>query len=605
MQNLQARGSNLIVRVGNAADIVPAVAAALQGAAVPSGPSSSTATSGGSAQPATQGQLTGVYTMEEVCDEELQIEAAVCRGLSRLPGKPPLRRYWSGTMYGLNELPFRVKPSAGGGPSELPNVYSSFRRKVEERCKVGKALPVPSLKPHLLPAAPAAPAPSSEGGAVPADGPQFALAPSGCVARGANVGLGRLPSLWALGAADLRPFYHSLGIAHPPDTALGIWEPGTPPASETAGPHAGTLTDEQVLPTGPTGGLPSHGDVRGVLGAKSPGNTTATSTGFRGGETAALARLKEYLWDSDCLKTYKETRNGMLGGNYSSKFSPWLAHGCLSPRTVVAEVSRYEKERVANDSTYWLLFELIWRDYFRFYALAHGTRLFQLWGPRNSPDDGSKLWRTDARFMQAWSLGTTGYPFVDANMRELLATGFQSNRGRQNVASFFVKDLDMDWRLGGEWFEGLLLDHDAGSNWGNWTYVAGVGADPREDRYFLIPKQSRDYDRQGEYMRHWLPELAHAPVDALHEPYARMPKDMVSGPGARYPSCVVQLMAHRQPRGGGGGGGGGKHHGGGEGHKGHAGGGSASGGGSSGGRGGRYSKGNGVHPKHGRVQHLG
>lgn len=543
--------------------------------------------------------------MEEVCDEELQIEAAVSRGLSKLPGKPPLRRFWSGTMYGLAELPFRVKPSASGGPSELPNVYSSFRRKVEERCKVGKALPVPTLKPHVLPS------PSTESSqGVAQDGPQFALAPAGCVAKGANVGLGRLPSLWSLGAADLRPFYQSLGVLNPPDAALGIWELSTPPATETSGPQAGTLEDSQVLPTGPTGGLPSHGDARGVLGPKSPGNTAATSTGFRGGETAALARLKEYLWDSDCLKTYKETRNGMLGGNYSSKFSPWLAHGCLSPRTVVAEVGRYEKERVANDSTYWLLFELIWRDYFRFYALAHGTRLFQLWGPRNSPDDGTRQWRADARLLQSWGLGVTGYPFVDANMRELLATGFQSNRGRQNVASFFVKDLDMDWRLGGEWFEGLLLDHDVGSNWGNWTYVAGVGADPREDRYFLIPKQSRDYDRQGEYMRHWLPELAHAPVDALHDPHARMPKELVSGSSARYPPCVVQLMAHRQPKGGAGGGGGKGHHGGGS-SAGAAGASSSSsgsggaGGGGGGGRGPRYSKGNGVHPKHGRVQHLG
>ena len=101
---------------------------------------------------------------------------------------------------------------------------------------------------------------------------------------------------------------------------------------------------------------------------------------FRGGETAALARVKHYLWDKDCLRVYFETRNGMIGADYSSKFSAWLAHGCLSPRYVHAEVKRYEKEREANKSTYWLIFELIWRDFFRFFCLKHGNNVFFLGG---------------------------------------------------------------------------------------------------------------------------------------------------------------------------------------------------------------------------------
>ncbi|KZS02115.1 Cryptochrome-1, partial [Daphnia magna] len=95
--------------------------------------------------------------------------------------------------------------------------------------------------------------------------------------------------------------------------------------------------------------------------------------------------------------------------------------------------------------------------------------------------------------------GKTGVPFVDANMRELLETGWMSNRGRQNVASFLVKDLHLDWRLGAEWFESLLLDHDVCSNYGNWNYVAGIGNDPRENRKFNMIKQSMDYDLEGNF----------------------------------------------------------------------------------------------------------
>merc|ERR1719217_644587 len=145
---------------------------------------------------------------------------------------------------------------------------------------------------------------------------------------------------------------------------------------------------------------------------------------FPGGETAALARLKHYLWDSDALGTYFETRNGMLGADYSSKFAPWLAHGCLSPRQVANECKKYESERVQNKSTYWMVFELIWRDYFRYYSAKHGRSIFMEGGPI----DSMQVWRTDPELLRRWKTGTLGVPLVDANMRELAATGFMSNR---------------------------------------------------------------------------------------------------------------------------------------------------------------------------------
>ncbi|WOL13451.1 cryptochrome DASH, chloroplastic/mitochondrial [Canna indica] len=216
----------------------------------------------------------------------------------------------------------------------------------------------------------------------------------------------------------------------------------------------------------------------------------------------------------DLLKIYKETRNGMLGADYSTKFSPWLASGSLSPRYIYEEVKRYEKKRLANDSTYRVLFELIWRDYFRFLSIKYGNSIFHLGGPRNVVSK----WSQDKLLFESWKDGRTGYPLIDANMKELSTSGFMSNRGRQIVCSFLVRDMGLDWRMGAEWFETCLLDYDPASNYGNWTYGAGVGNDPREDRYFSIPKQAKTYDHEGEYVTYWLPELKSLPSERRNFP---------------------------------------------------------------------------------------
>ena len=263
---------------------------------------------------------------------------------------------------------------------------------------------------------------------------------------------------------------------------------------------------------------------------------------FKGGETEALKRLDHYFWQSDRLQVYKQTRNGMLKPDDSSKFSPWLALGCLSPRYIYAQVKQYESERLANDSTYWLIFELLWRDYFRFVAAKHGDRLFYRSGLRNMDIP----WKQDWKRFELWQKGKTGFPLVDANMRELAATGYMSNRGRQNVASFLTKNLGIDWRMGAEWFESLLIDYDPCSNWGNWNYTAGVGNDARGFRFFNINKQSQDYDPQGEYVKHWLPELATLPVNKIHQPWQLLPveqKRFNIRLGVDYPNPVVDLFA--------------------------------------------------------------
>lgn len=263
-----------------------------------------------------------------------------------------------------------------------------------------------------------------------------------------------------------------------------------------------------------------------------------TAFPFSGGETSGLDRLHEYLWDTDCISTYKETRNGLLEKNYSTKFSPWLANGSLSPRQIYHEVKKYEKKRTANQSTYWCIFELLWRDYFKFVAWKYGNRIFYLSGIM-----GKKFeWRKDTKLFDKWCRGETGVPFVDANMRELLQTGWMSNRGRQNVASFLVKDLKLDWRLGAEWFESMLLDHDVCSNYGNWNYAAGIGNDPRQDRKFNMIKQALDYDPDGEFVKVWLTELKDVNKSKVHFPWT-IPKTVLKQSnvtiGVDYPEPVI------------------------------------------------------------------
>ncbi len=221
---------------------------------------------------------------------------------------------------------------------------------------------------------------------------------------------------------------------------------------------------------------------------------------FKGGEAEALLRLRHYTWESNSIERYKETRNGLIGKDYSSKLSPYLALGCISVRKVYSEVKEYERLVKSNDSTYWLIYELLWRDYFKWILVKHGASLFQIKGLQAK----RFTWKNDKETFERWRLGETGQAFIDANMQELLQTGFMSNRGRQNVASYLCKDLEINWLWGAAWFESQLLDYDPSSNYGNWAYQAGVGNDARSDRKFNPIKQAQAYDPKNEYVSFWL-----------------------------------------------------------------------------------------------------
>lgn len=311
-------------------------------------------------------------------------------------------------------------------------------------------------------------------------------------------------------------------------------------AVEKSTPIRPTYSTPQSLPPLPpldAGTLPQLED----FGLKTPLPDPRAVIRFKGGETEGQNRLQYYFWKQDHLKAYKETRNGMLGADYSSKFSPWLALGCLSPRYIYEQVKDYEAQRLANDSTYWLVFELLWRDYFRYICAKHGDRIFR----RSGLQGIEILWKEDWKQFDLWREGMTGFPLVDANMRELAATGFMSNRGRQNVASFLTKNLGINWQMGAEWFESLLIDYDVCSNYANWNYTAGVGNDARGFRFFNTLKQSNDYDPQGDYVKHWLPELTKLPASKVHEPWKLLPVEQQRFNlrlGLDYPHPVVDLF---------------------------------------------------------------
>lgn len=271
---------------------------------------------------------------------------------------------------------------------------------------------------------------------------------------------------------------------------------------------------------------------------------------FLGGETHAHARIR-HLISSGTVKTYKSTRNGMLGSDFSTKLSAYLSLGFITARQIHTYLLFFENGKNTpssvpildlpyesldgvdgfgkgeNEGTAAIRFELLWRDYMRLCMRKYGTRLFSIHGfrgPTNpnrhpNPSTPSPPWLTLASASARSSFsrfqsGTTGTGLIDASMRELHLTGYTSNRARQNCASFLSQWLRLDWRLGAEWYESLLVDHDVASNWGNWQYVAGVGNDPRGSadgggvgRRFNPVKQGWDYDPRGEYVGTWVEEL--------------------------------------------------------------------------------------------------
>ncbi len=200
-----------------------------------------------------------------------------------------------------------------------------------------------------------------------------------------------------------------------------------------------------------------------------------------------------------------------LAGDATSRLSPYLRFGCVSPRELAAAVPHAEA----------YLRQLCWRDFY--YQLLAG---FPELATR--PLRGTGVWRDDAEALRRWRDGQTGVPVVDAGMRQLAAEGWMHNRARLITAGFLSKYLGLDWRLGLAVFGELLLDADAANNPGNWQWVAGVGTDTKPYRGFNPIRQAKRFDPTGGYVRRYVPELSTVEGSAVHEPW------LLSG--VRYPA---------------------------------------------------------------------
>lgn len=238
-------------------------------------------------------------------------------------------------------------------------------------------------------------------------------------------------------------------------------------------------------------------------------------------EEEALEHLESLLHDDVYMSSYRTSRMAASTSERGVMLSTALSLGTISPRVIYQKV--HERLR-AKSTTWtwgpkvdasslgeeWLLMHLVIRDYFIYLSEYEGEELYNFGNGRQ--------WSQDKNAFNHWISGTTGFPFVDAHMRELHATGFISNRGRQNVASFLTKELGIDWRWGEEYFQKTLIDHDWGVNAESWAYVAGVGPG-RRDTKFMTVTQGEKYDPDATSIARWIPELSHVDPPLRHRPW--------------------------------------------------------------------------------------
>jgi deoxyribodipyrimidine photo-lyase len=218
-----------------------------------------------------------------------------------------------------------------------------------------------------------------------------------------------------------------------------------------------------------------------------------------GGETEALKQLHYFL--SNIQQSSSKAGKVSANSSVASHLSPWITIGCISLRQVYWEVLKIGNFQHNNGP---LMLELLWRDYFRFMFKKHGQKFI---AAKNDEDVGDSADNQDELF-DKWKNGTTGTPLVDAIMHELNATGYINNYSRQITAGYLVNTLKVDWTKGASYFEEKLIDYSPASNWGNWAFIAGIGNDPRDNRYFNIARQTGELETKGDFIDTWLCDTA-------------------------------------------------------------------------------------------------
>ena len=248
----------------------------------------------------------------------------------------------------------------------------------------------------------------------------------------------------------------------------------------------------------------------------------------RGGESTGRRRLDHWLRHG--VGSYAE-RQDDLPGDATSRLSPYLHFGCLSPAELV-----HRARKRGGEGAEAFVRQLAWRDFHhQVLAARPDTSL------RDYRTKGDR-WRRDKRGADAWREGRTGYPLVDAAMRQLRHEGWMHNRARLLTASFLTKTLYVDWRVGARHFLELLVDGDVANNQLNWQWVAGTGTDTRPNRVLNPVAQARRFDARGHYVRRWVPELAHLEGSAVHEPW-KLPA--AERKHLAYPKPLVDLSMSR------------------------------------------------------------
>ena len=265
---------------------------------------------------------------------------------------------------------------------------------------------------------------------------------------------------------------------------------------------------------------------------------------WRPGEAGAVARLDDFL--AGAIQTYADRRD-RPDGEHTSRLSPHLRFGEISPRRILASVEAAMAEgAIPARSGEKFLAEIGWREFSHALLYAAPDLARRAWQPRFE----SFPFRSDAKAFRAWAKGQTGYPIVDAGMRELWATGYMHNRVRMIVASFLIKHLLLDWREGERWFWDTLCDADPANNPASWQWVAGSGADAAPYfRIFNPMLQGEKFDTDGVYVRRWVPELRDLPSSAIHAPW-QAPPAILGRAGVRlgetYPHPMVDHDFARQ-----------------------------------------------------------
>ena len=238
------------------------------------------------------------------------------------------------------------------------------------------------------------------------------------------------------------------------------------------------------------------------------------SSNFPGGEESALTKLKSYFWINRDLEHYAKTRNELIDANGSSRFSPWISHGCLSPKYIHQEMVKIRDGNQSSSAADKFFQQLLWRDYHRLMGKKYENKIFLKGGTKEEP---RKDLTEDHEKFKSWVTGDTGVPLIDACMHQLSETGYLSRRGRELVSGFLVNDMKINWQMGADYFESILIDYDPCSNYGNWNLMAGVGAHNRKDLHFNMAAQARRLDPKGDYIRRWTKKYQRKSCEELHQ----------------------------------------------------------------------------------------